>query len=210
MVEEEVVEEEDDIIVGESSEYTPKSDFSKGILALEAFRKCFQLRSVEMRSGYTNSKTDKFGNTTQDWIGDSRIAYISSVEGLRCLLSPEIDVVKGMKTVIKDIETEKKDCFNNYAYEERFLKTKDKVELGIPSTVWAKSGKKFIPEKDAMVCIVNPTTRKGEIVSGGWNNYIHAYWEEMLVIYDKLFSALNRLCSRHEINYFKTKMGHEN
>lgn len=200
--EEEIIE--GDKIIGEESEYSPKSDFSKGEIVKEAVKKCFELRAKEMRSGYTNSKMDKFGNTTQEWIGDARITFIASVEGLKCLLSPEIKV-DGNNEVFEEIIKEMKTCFDKYAYEERLKTEKENVDAFSNNIVWVKSDRKFIPEKDSSVFIIH-AKNKGNVVPGGWNNYIHAYWEEMLVIYDKLFSELNKLCARG--SYFKPRGGH--
>ena len=194
-VEDEVVEgeEEEDNVIGGEAEYSPKSDFSKAKLAEEAVRKCFDLRAKEMRSGYYNTKTDKLGNENEEWIGDSRIAFIAGVNGLKCLLAPEIARDATTKKAMENYEGEMGKLFEKWKYEVvKKVINEDKTGWNYKKTDYS-----FMPEHDAVV----------NNCKGFWNNHINAYWEGMLVVYDKIFSELNNLCARG--NYFKPRTGHE-
>jgi len=177
------------------SEYSSKSDFSKGELALECFKKVFTLRSKEMKKGYYNYTYLPDGNELKSWIPDSRKEYISSVMALRTILAPEI--AENAQTFGKQIILIDKEIgliWDKFCYEELI---KD-VETGDLK----KTGVKFIPDQDTSVWVQDD---KGNYhyVEGGWNLKIEHYWNSLIPLYDRLFEQLNLIV--HKNNYFKGK-----
>ncbi len=197
---EEIEFEEDDIdyddIDSEEAEYSSKSDFSKAKIVYEAMQKCIDARGKEMKAGYYNNKITKDGSVLKIWVEDSRQVFIGTVEALRGLLSPEIKNEKTYKDVIKKYYERKKTIKGKYIYKEKLASNVDgRIML-------KESGRTFIPEIDSIVImphLKNP--QLAEQITGGWNNYINAYWDELVVLHEYIFAVLNDLINH--LNYFK-------
>tara|TARA_R100001530_G_scaffold112862_2_gene79842 strand:- start:3026 stop:3628 length:603 start_codon:yes stop_codon:yes gene_type:complete len=191
----------DDSIISEGAEYSAKSEFSKPKLVEEAVRKCVEARSKEMINGYYNYKFDKEGIPLKIWIPDQREVFISSIEALRNLLSPEIKQNGKFQEVEKKIRSKKKEMFDKYCYTETVPEFNGEDRL-----VYKKTDLKYIPNKGEKVCLmkISPGSRKiiNETV-GGWDRKVDFYLDEMVKLNDELFSALNELVD--SLNYFKTK-----
>lgn len=193
------MEEEDDVIQ-EMPEYSPKSDFSKAELVEQAVFKVVENRGQEMKEGYFNNLIDKSGMLKKVWVADSRDKFFGSVEVLKALLSPEgqrdKDYQKDDITIYEDYKTIKM----IYEYEEKLLSLNETGGL-----VYKKTGRKIIPSVDAEVIIerFDPRQKKliGEPVKGGWNDKLNIYKDELVELYDRWFAALNDLIDR--LNYFK-------
>ena len=111
-------DEEGDEIIDESPEYSPKSDFSKAMVVKEAVSKCMEARAQEMKAGHWNIKV--FPNGVQkEYKSDTRKQYVSTVEALRNLMSPEIQRHKTFIPVEKKIRQQMLNIYNLYVYEER-------------------------------------------------------------------------------------------
>ena len=196
----------DDEYVSEGAEYSPKSEYSKAKQADDAVRKVVENRSKEMVEGYWNTKITKEGLPIRTWINDSRKEFISSVIALRLLLYPEIledeTYRKKETTFDKEIET----CFKKYAYEERvkhFELCEDKIQQKL---AWRKTGITFIPKVGANLTIPDPNNPAMAVTGMGvWNEKVDAYYNELVLIYDKMFAELNSLI--HRKNYFKVSFG---
>lgn len=197
---------EEDDIVSEAAEYSPKSEFSKPKIVAEAVSKCIEARGKEMRSGYWNTTLTKDNLPIRTWIIDSRKAFIGCVIALKNLMAPE--VARSMNPTeedkkkdafkFKDIDT--KSIFDRYAYSERVKQRETKTNR----IIWKETGIKIIPERDSIV-ILPDVNQMGIAVEkvGAWNNYINAYWDEMVIVHDKIFAELNKLID--DLNYFKQK-----
>jgi hypothetical protein len=190
----------DDNISIEEAEYSPKSEFSKAKITEEAVRKCIEARSSEMREGYYNYKTDNSGNFVKVWIPDTRKIYIGAVLALRNLLSPELKRNKNYLKTEEELNEKQEKLFNKLCYTEYVRKVIDE-ELRV-----IKSDRKFIPERDAMLLIINPITNTASEKKGYWNSKVSAYWQGMVEICDELFASLNELID--SLNYFKAQISY--
>ncbi len=186
-------------VVSEGAEYSPKSEFSKPRICEKAIMLCLESRGSEMKAGYFNTKIDKNGDPHKSWVEDSRKVFIGKVNAIKCLMSPEIGESKTTKEKIKELDEKVKKIFESYSYKEVEMKKNKSNRL-----VWIKTGNKIIPEiDDPVVIVINPQfPNKASFQKGGWNLKVNAYWNELVEIYDKMFSQLNNLA--HELNYFKT------
>lgn len=197
MSEEESYQEE---IITEGAEYSPKSEFSKPRICEKAVTLCIEARGREMKAGYFNTKIDKNGDPQKSWIEDARKVYIGKVEALRNILSPELQHTgkEKIKEAIGDQLILKQEMFDIYSYQE---KTKYKKDNG--RMAWKEGKRKFIPEIDSFVIVQDPDNPDSAIEGRGyWNIYTNAYWDEMINIYDEIFSQLNILIDK--LNYFKS------
>lgn len=214
MVEQEEEDYDEGIIDG-SAEYSPKSEFSKPKIVFDASERCMGLRAKEMKKGYFNTTVSKEGLPIRTWIEDSRKAYCSAVAALCSLLIPEIleddgfkekekeakDKKKEWKNPIDTIKEEIENCFKKYAYYVLEGKKDGKGNL-----VYIKTKTYIMPEVDAVVSIRKIFSDGSEELiesPGHWNKYIDGYWNEMVVLSDKLFEELIRII--HRLNYFKNK-----
>jgi len=135
----------------------------------------------------------------KEYIEDTRKSYMGSVEYLRQVLSHELATEKRMITSLKTFEEKKKVLFDKYSIQVPNRNNGSKV-----------STERYIPEvgEDIPVdynfnSLGNPTkiihgTKKGEC---DWE--VNRYWNEMVEVYDYLFSELNILIALKD--YFKQK-----
>jgi hypothetical protein len=196
--------EGDDVEESESAEYSTKSDFSKGAIAFQAVQKCIEARGKEMRAGFENVTVDKGGNMLRTKVPDSRKAFISSVEALKALLNPEWRRDKSFLDFYKRWLGKKKTLFQKYAYTEQ-VKILDK-KTGVISWKDKEGANTYMPEQDAILMGNNPTRPNSPFmtpIKGLWDNNVNCYWNDMVKLYDSLFSQLNSLLDR--LNYFKQK-----
>ena len=213
-------QEYDEQIIDGSAEYSPKSEFSKPKIVFDASERCMQLRAKEMKKGYFNTTVSKEGLPIRVWIEDSRKSYCSAVAALCSLLIPEIleddafekkekeaeEKNEEWKNPITEIKKAIVECFKKYAY---YVLEGKKDKDG--KLIFKKTDTYFMPEVDALVNIrkIFPDHSEELIESSGyWNKYIDAYWNEMVVLNDKLFEELIRII--HRTNYFKSKGGFGN
>ena len=193
--------------IDEGAEYSPKSEFSKPSVVEDATRKCFELRSKEMKKGYFNTKFTKEGMPLKVWIEDSRKAYCSSVIALKHLLMPEIlaDKItnkKGKKKrtpVYKDIKLGT--ILKKYSY---FILEKKEIN---GKTRYIKTDRYYMPEMDESIFIrkIFPDDNEELLkINGRWNPYVNAYWDHMVKKCDLMFSELMRVI--HRLNYFKQSL----
>lgn len=85
--------EENDIEIADMENYvsSKSEEFSFTTLLMIAMKKCIENGAKEMREGYWNIKSDKFGNLNKVWIPDSRKQFIESVKTFRMLLERDFD-----------------------------------------------------------------------------------------------------------------------
>lgn len=198
-------EDYEDDIVSEGAEYSPKSDFSKAIHVSEAVKIVRENRSKEMKAGYMNSALDKQGNEVKTWVPDTRKIYVSSVDALRCLLTPERRRGKEeFKKLDKAFTEDKKKIWNKYAYEDFDVK-KIQVDNSSASRYKIEKNKEmFLPDIDDQVKTPNIENGAIKYEKGYWNQKVKAYWTEILELYDQYLEELNVLID--DINYFKTSI----
>lgn len=190
-----------DDIDSEEAEYSSKSDFSKAKIVYEAMSKCIEARGKEMKCGYYNNKISNDGSIIKMWVEDSRQIFIGTVEVLRGLLSPEIKNEENYKEVIKKYYERKKKIKESFIYIEKL----PKHENG--RIVLKETSRKFIPEIGSTVVLPNiRNPQAAEQIIGGWDNYINAYWDELVILYDYIFAILNDLINH--LNYFKQQIAY--
>lgn len=194
-------DEPGDEIIDESPEYSPKSEFSKAKQVDSAVTKVIEARAKEMRAGYWNLEV-KNGYPIKQWIPDTRKSYISSVSALRALLSPEI--MRDSKYLEKEKKCKEKmnELFEMFSYNEKMLemRTDGRTIGGIP--VYTPTNTKIMPEIGATVILQNELQRKiAQGVPGGWDEKVNSYWDNLVLVYDEIFSELNHVIDR--LNYFK-------
>ena len=183
----------------EDSEYSRKSEFSKAIITQGQVERCLVLRSKDMRPGYTTWKIDKSGTAHPEIIADSRKEFISSVEALKNLLSPEAEVKA--KDILDNYLYEKNKLFNKYCFQERLGRRYDEK---IKKVVWVCTSRRFMPQKGAKLLGEDPSNPGGVrsvIIPELWDNNIDAYLDELTELADELFANLNKLI--HKLDYFK-------
>jgi hypothetical protein len=117
------MEEEDNNVMEfqdmENYHGTSDKKFSFEQLIMIALKKCLDAGSVEMRSGYFNTKVDKLGNPIRVYIEDSRHKFIECVKSAKAIMTSEIDevakkkidvIVEELKALYDDLcKQEKKD-----------------------------------------------------------------------------------------------------
>lgn len=195
-------EEYDDDIISEMPEYSPKSDFSKAEMVKIAVQKCIELRAQEMKAGFWNTKLTKEGTPIREWKPDTRKQFISAINALRGLMSPEIKRDEHFLKFEKRIKEESQKLWNDYCYEELVMHTVENKNVYGGTMMYKKSGKKFMPEIGSTVPVQEPhNPSQVSMIQGGWDNQINAYWDALLNLYDLMFGQLNELIDRN--NYFK-------
>ena len=193
-------DDEDDNIIDEA-EYSNKSDFSKAFVVQTAVQKVFDLRSNEMREGYNNFITLPTGETKRIYVPDTRKAFIGSVESLKSLLAPEINLDSRVKKSLKKFYSKKNKLFNKYKVRK----------INAEGLEIKKTDEEYIPELDEEIPYIavstNPQAKRSnrtiQFQKGYWNYKVKKYWDDMIKVYDYLFTELNILISNR--NYFKQK-----
>jgi len=186
----------------EGSIYSPKSDFKKSVLAMEAVRACREARAKEMKKGFWNTKLDKQGNAFKTWQEDERKIFINSVIALEKLLSAECSEDETYKE-FKNGEGEKdgieksiKAVFDKYAYHV--------FDFDSDSGGWKKTDQNFMPQIEEELLV--PSVQDPRVLvgaKGGWDFKINAYYDELVPLYDKIFEELNKVIFR--LNDFAEK-----
>lgn len=194
--------DEDEEVISEGSEYSPKSEFSKPRVVQECVQRCLMERSKEMKAGYFNFKIDQSGIPQKTWVPDSREVYNSCVEALKKLLSPEIKQNENYKKVQKKVEEKIETLFKKYCYEELELKLNEQRRV-----TYKKTGFKYIPLKGEKLMVVQLSS-DGRLIAkeliGGWDRKVDFYLDELVKLNDELFGAMNELID--SMNYFKSGM----
>lgn len=199
----EEIENESLILPG--GDYSGKSEFSKPVIVQTQILRCLQLRSLDMRQGYTSWKQDIRGQAHPEIIADTRKAFIGSVDVLFNLLAPEIADFN--PELEEQYEKEKKRLFEKYCYEE----TNGKKFVESPNGLiakWIYTGRKYMPHLGDGIEQTNPAHKEGTgtiAINGLWDKTLNAYWDEMLKVSDELFKELNLVIA--QAKYFGKKKG---
>lgn len=203
-----------------------KTDFSYPQLVMRAIEDCRIKRAVEMKEGYFNDKLDKQGNIRREWIPDTRKIFISSVDGLKDLLAPEIKNDKVFQKIMSGVEISKDEKTQEKKLEikkgQEVIKVKTIAQKNIQGKLdeifdkfayekieqtkegWEKTGFKYLPQINEEVAMISVRhENRFDVVEGGWNHKVNSYHDAKIPIYDELFSELVNICSR--LGYFKKK-----
>lgn len=197
---------DDDETLNEGLDYSPKSEFSKGLITQRAVEKCIEARGKEMRCGYWNTTLDKNGMPVKNWITDTRKEFIGSVIALRNLLYPEILNSKKYKNKEKKIRKDEQKLKEECIYKEKVL-AESEEKRNPKKFIWKETGKKYLPEIGERVIIETISHegyKEGNEINGGWDDKVNRYFNECVYIYDKVFAILNQLIADN--GYFKSKI----
>jgi hypothetical protein len=204
IVEQELISDDNDI-VDESPEYSPKSEFNKPRQVDEALKLCIQARGEEMKCGYWNTKLTKDGSPIKTWVPDTRKVYIARVQALRWLLNPEVGRDETYKKIESEIRKQEDKLFEEFAYEDKDLHFISDGLTAEKRAVWRPSGRRYMPDVGAVVTVRDQKNPKMSVTNNGlWDNRVNAYYDLLLGVYDRMFAALNDLIDR--LNYFKAQV----
>jgi len=174
----------------ESGEYSNKSEFSKAEVVKLQVERCNINSSKEMREGYYNY--DKIGNRI--YIPDSRKEFVRSVMALRNILRPEILRNPEIFDDISFRDKEKK-------LIETWGVTNDKGEKYIPQL-----DERSIEQKKRLVKGVSTGEIVNERATGKFNKNFNNYWDDMVLLYDEIYSQLHVLIDK--CDYFKQQVSY--
>jgi hypothetical protein len=201
------VNEDDEDIIDSTPEYSPKSEFNKAVQVGGAFLACVNARGTEMKSAYWNTKLTKTGEAVKTYYPDARKIYIARVQTLKIILNPEINRDDITKKAIKRLVEEETKLILYYGYRDKELVSVKDPVTGQDKGLWKDTGKIIIPEVDAVVTVANPVKPGSSVTNSGlWNKNINKYYDELVLVYDKIFQELNDLIDR--LNYFKSALNY--
>lgn len=139
-------EEELEIIDPESYRGSDKGEaFSHSQLVMIALKKCIEAGSMEMREGYYNKKTDRFGNTSVTYIPDTRLTFIETVESAIMIMADDIEVTDNEKEAEENI----KEIMENLIEKKENYQEMEEKEWNDANhdlkKHWQREGKMFVP-----------------------------------------------------------------
>lgn len=148
--------------------------FSHQVLVMKAMHKCIDSGSVEMRSGWFETKHDRSGNTSRIYHEDSRLTFISSIETCMMIMECDLDgeAEEEIKNLLKQKEELKTKLLNDEANEWNALYPVIKSKL-------ISEGRGYIKgyfNKDKM--------------------FYQIYLDECVNIYREIFKSLTRQTKR--------------
>lgn len=192
-----------------ASSFTNKEGLSKKDLVMEAWKTCMNNRSQEMKRGYFNVREDKQGNVQKTWIPDTRSVFFSSVDSFDIMLTADFDEI--YKTAKKDFLKKGSELFKKYGFKEYIAKQIKCKTGGYESIRWVKelTGKIIMPElsqmpdKNTGAYTKVSDLRNGKLATISWDIPYHQYMQELISIYDKLYSEIIIFLKR--VKYFDKK-----
>lgn len=114
----------------DQSFYQKEQLFSHQSLVMESIRRCLEVGSHEMRTGWFNKKTDNLGNTTLTYIEDTRRKFIESVKSAEMVMTCDFEEtaklkIKELKKQLEDkrrkLLEEQWEWYSNLGRKEKFL-----------------------------------------------------------------------------------------
>ena len=111
----EVFEDDNDYLEviepNDSDYYKKEENFSHPSLVMTAYRRALTTLAMELKKGYWQSKTDKFGNQLNTYQPDTRLDFINSVEALRIVLISDYDpeAKKAIEKLLDDLNNKRKE-----------------------------------------------------------------------------------------------------
>jgi len=107
---------DDDFEILDVENYRAEKDqqFSHQFLVMKVMQKTIESGCKEMRSGYWNNKTDKFGNILKVYIPDSRKEFIESVKTVERIMICDFDeeAITNVKKIKERLEEKYKSLCN--------------------------------------------------------------------------------------------------
>lgn len=78
--------------------------FSHGQLIMLTMKKCIDAGCKEMKEGYYNTKSDKYGNINYIYVPDTRKEFIEAIETLQMVMADDINDDSKTKTEIGNVK----------------------------------------------------------------------------------------------------------
>ena len=78
-------------IDNENFRWNKNIEFSHQSLVMRSMNKCIEAGCKEMRSGYWNEKSDKFGNVLKVYVPDTRKEFIENVKNTEIMMACDMD-----------------------------------------------------------------------------------------------------------------------
>jgi hypothetical protein len=192
-IDDEIVEEG----ISDGSEYSPKAEFKKPLLVMEAVQFARSSRAKEMIKGFWNNKVDKHGNAIRIWMPDERKMFINSVVALETLLAPEISRDETYKKAVDVINKSIDAVYKKYAYTS--------YEYDSKQNGFVKTDVHYMPQLDEELMVRSPQNPLMLInIRGAWDGKVNAYYDELVPLYDGIFREVCNLIDR--LNDFKRVM----
>jgi uncharacterized protein YqgQ len=165
----------------EPDDYRGEGDqeFSHQALIMGVMKKCADAGCKEMRTGYFNEKTDRFGNINRIYVEDTRKNFIESVK--TAIMFIECDYDDESKKKIEALQEELKKIYEEYLKIE-----KEDIE-NAPSLLKKQRVKVRIYHREG--CL-NPQLQ-----------YFQEYLEKEVEYHRKIFSELKKLTKR--LNFYE-------
>lgn len=114
---------DNDLEILEAEGYYGKAgeNFSHGQLIMISMKKSIDAGCKEMKEGYYNTKSDKFGNVNYIYVPDTRKEFIETIETLQMIMADDLDDDKGKsaKKEIKDINKNLGDSYKDFCDAEK-------------------------------------------------------------------------------------------
>lgn len=154
--------------------YGNKESFNHQVLVMVSIRQCIDAGNGEMRSGYTNVRTDKQGNEVISYVEDTRKKFIQTVKTCRALMSCDFD--KDANKIFPELLTELKNIQDEYLKQQ---------------TAWWDS-LNVREKKEAF-------RNKQQVINNRLNKNLPIYdfyIDEEVDLYLKIFEELNKLTER--------------
>ena len=109
----------EDIELHDTENYSSKKDeeFSHQILIMNSMKRCIDTGSKEMRSGYVNQKIDVRGSVITQYIPDTRMEFVETVETCECMLVCDFD--DEVKTAVEKLKKDLKEKYEKLCKEEK-------------------------------------------------------------------------------------------
>lgn len=102
--------------------------FSHTMMVTLAYKKCLDTSAKEMKKGYWETKSDKFGNVSNHYNPDSRQEFISCVETLLIIMSSDLDetannkinaIKKSLAQLYKELVMQEETAYNKLPLAHR-------------------------------------------------------------------------------------------
>ena len=177
------MDERDDIQIADTETYISEKDqqYSHQALVMKVMGRCVEASSKEMRSGYYNKKTDKYGSENLFYVEDTRKHFIECVRTAQMFM--ECDMDKEAEDKTKEVEQQLRKTFIEYCKREK--------------TDW----------DSANITLKKQRWSVGIYYRAGYLHpelqYAQEFINEQVIAYRDIFKELNKLTSR--LDFYKAE-----
>ena len=177
--------------------YSKKSDFSKAQVVERQVSKCIEIRSQEMKESYEN--IDRYGNKVV--MPDTRKQWVSAVKALRQLLEPEVNRSPSFQEKEKIILQRIKEVFNKWKVYP-FIQVDNNYVPNMSAEPFIPNLNQVFPRMTIKNQDYGSNSKFVTVYEKGiYNDFFHHYWDDLVEVYDNLFSQIQVLIDNND--YFK-------